>query len=184
MAFTGPQPFSISNDYFRYVVHQNPNWDFRTFDADRDVALAEKLDQDNVLKAVDPDLRKFVSHGGKLILYHGWSDNLIAPLNSVNYFNSVVSKLGGLEKTEESVRLFMAPGMGHCSGGDGPNKFDMVGPLEQWVEQGKAPERVVATHLTGSQVDRTRPWCPYPQVAKYKGSGSPDDAANFVCAKP
>ena len=184
VAFDGPLPFSISNDYFRYVVHQNQNWDFRTFDADRDVALAEKLDQNNVLKAVDPDLRKFVSHGGKLILYHGWSDNLIAPLNSVNYFYSVVAKLGGLAKTEESVRLFMAPGMGHCSGGDGPNTFDMVAPLEQWVEDGKAPERVVATHFRGSQVDLTRPWCPYPQIAKYKGSGSEDDAANFVCAQP
>ncbi len=184
MAFAGPQPFPIANDYFRYVIHKNPDWDFRTFDAGRDVALAGKLDHGNVLKAVDPDLKKFVSHGGKLILYHGWSDNLIAPLNSVNYFNSVVSKLGGLEKTEESVRLFMAPGMGHCSGGEGPSTFDMVTPLEQWVEQGKAPERVVASHKTGSQVDRTRPWCPYPQVAKYKGAGSTDDAANFVCAQP
>jgi feruloyl esterase len=133
-AFTGPTPFPISSDYFQYVIHKNPDWDFRTFDADRDVALAEKLDHGNVLKAVDPDLRKFVSHGGKLILYHGWSDNLIAPLNSVNYFNSVVSKLGGLEKTEESVRLFMAPGMGHCGGGEGPSTFDMVTLLEQWVE--------------------------------------------------
>jgi feruloyl esterase len=184
IAFAGTNPFAISNDYFRYVVRQNPNWDFRTFDADRDVALAEKLDHDNVLKAVDPDLRKFVSHGGKLILYHGWSDNLIAPLNSINYFNSVVPKLGGLAKTEQSVRLFMAPGMGHCSGGDGPNAFDMLTPLEQWVEDHKAPERVVASHRTGTQVDRTRPWCPYPQVAKYKGSGSTDDAANFVCSKP
>jgi feruloyl esterase len=98
LAFTGPQPFSISNDYFRYVIHEKPDWDFRTFDADQDVARAEKLDHDNVLKAVDPNLKKFVSHGGKLILYHGWSDNLIAPLNSVNYFTSVVSKLGGLEE--------------------------------------------------------------------------------------
>ena len=181
VAFSGPNPFSISNDYFRYVIHKDPNWDFRTFDADRDVALAEKLDKDHLLRAVDPDLKKFVVRGGKLILYHGWSDNLIAPLNSINYFNSVVSKLGGLEKTEESVRLFMAPGMGHCSGGDGPNVFDMVAPLEEWVEQGKAPELVVAAHKSRGQVDRTRPWCPYPQVAKYKGAGSIDDAANFVC---
>ena len=184
VAFTGAQPFSISNDYFRYVIHKNSDWDFRTFDADQDVALAEKLDHDNVLKAVDPNLKRFVSHGGKLILYHGWSDNLIAPLNSVNYFNSVVSKLGGLEKTEESVRLFMAPGMGHCAGGEGPNTFDMVTSLEQWVEQGKAPDRVVASHKTGSQVDRMRPLCPYPQVAKYKATGSIDDAANFVCTQP
>jgi len=183
-AFAGPAPFPISNDYFRYVIHANPDWDFRTFDADRDVALAEKLDHGDVLKAVDPNLSEFVSHGGKLILYHGWSDNLIAPLNSVNYFNNVVSRLGGLEKTEESVRLFMAPGMGHCSGGDGPNTVDVVTALEEWVEQGKAPERLIAAHRSGGQVDRTRPWCPYPQVARYKGAGSIDDAANFVCTKP
>ena len=91
MAFTGPQPFPIATDYFRYVVRRNPEWDFRTFDVERDIALAEKLDRDNVLKAVDPNLKRFTSHGGKLILYHGWSDNLIAPLNSVNYFLSVAS---------------------------------------------------------------------------------------------
>jgi len=183
-AFAGPQPFPISNDYFRYVIHKDPSWDFRTFDIDQDVALAEKADHDNILKAVDPDLHKFVSHGGKLILYHGWSDNLIAPLNSVNYFNSVVGKLGGGEKAGTSVRLFMAPGMSHCAGGDGPSAFDMVAPLEKWVEHGDAPERVIASHRTGNQVDRTRPLCPYPQVAKYKGAGSIDDAANFVCAQP
>ena len=184
VVFAGPEPFSISNDYFRYVVHQNRNWDFRAFDVDKDVALAEELDRDNVLKAIDPNIKRLVSNGGKLILYHGWSDNLIAPLNSVNYFNRVVSVLGGPEKAEKSVRLFMAPGMGHCAGGDGPNTFDTIAPLEQWVEQGNAPERVVASHKTGNQVDRTRPWCPYPQVAKYRGTGNTDDAANFVCTQP
>lgn len=183
-AFTGPQPFPISNDYFRYVIHNEPAWDFRTFDPDRDVALAEKLDRDNILRAVDPDIKKFVSRGGKLILYHGWADNLIAPLNSVNYFNSVAGKLGGMEKTEASVRLFMAPGMGHCAGGDGPNTFDMVAPLAEWVEQGKAPDHVIAAHRSRGQVDRTRPLCPYPQIAKYNGTGSIDDAANWTCAEP
>ena len=96
----------------------------------------------------------------------------------------MVSRLGGLEKTEESVRLFMAPGMGHCSGGEGPNNADRLTALEEWLEQGKAPERVVASHRTGGQVDRTRPWCPYPQVARYKGTGNTDDATNFVCTKP
>jgi feruloyl esterase len=182
-AFAGTEPFPISTDYFRYVVHKNPGWDFRTFDVSRDVALAEKLDRDDVLKAVDPNLKKFVSHGGKLILYHGWADNLIAPLNSINYFNSVVSNLGGLEKTEASVRLFMAPGMGHCAGGEGPNTFDMVAPLETWVEHGTVPDHVVASHRVGGQVNRTRPLCPYPQVAKYKGAGSIDDASNFVCVQ-
>jgi len=183
-AFAGNEPFPISTDYFRYVVHKNPGWDFRTFDPAQDVGLAEKLDRENILKAVDPNLKKFISHGSKLILYQGWADNLIAPLNSINYFTSIVSNVGGSEKTEVSVRLFMAPGMGHCAGGDGPNTFDMIAPLEAWVEQGKPPDQVVASHRTGGQVDRTRPLCPYPQTAKYKGSGSIDDAANFVCAQP
>jgi len=145
--------------------------------------VSDELDPDNVLRAVDPNLKRFISHGGKLVLYHGWADNQIAPLNSVNYFSSVVSNLGGPEKADASVRLFMAPGVGHCGGGEGPNMFDMISPLEEWVEQGKAPDRVIASHTTGGQVDRTRPLCPYPQVAKYKGTGSVDDAVNFVCTK-
>ena len=86
-------------------------------------------------------------------------------------------------RIENSYRLFMAPGMGHCRGGDGPNSFDMVTALEEWVEQGKAPDRILATHRTNGQVDRTRPLCPYPSVARYTGTGSIDDAANFVCAR-
>jgi feruloyl esterase len=181
-AFSGPQPFSISNDYFRYVVHKNPQWDFRSFDPAVDVALAEKLDRDNALKAIDPDLKQFISRGGKLIVYHGSNDNLIAPLNSINYFNSVAAKLGGLGKTQTSVRLFMAPGMDHCYGGEGPYEFDMVAPLEAWVEQGKVPDHVIASHRSNGHTDRTRPLCPDPQVAKYTGIGSIDDAANFTCA--
>jgi feruloyl esterase len=176
--------FPISNDYFRYVIYRDPNWDFRTFDVSRDVEAAEKLDHANVLKAVDPNLTPFVSHGGKLILYHGWSDNLIAPLNSIHYFENVTAKLGGLEKTEQSVRLFMVPGAGHCGGGEGATNFDMIGPLEQWVEHGTAPDSVIASHRTGPKVDQTRPLCPYPQVAKFKGTGSTDDAANFTCVRP
>ena len=92
--------------------------------------------------------------------------------------------LGGAAKTTESVRLFMVPGMGHCGGGEGPNTFDMVSALEQWVEHGKAPTEIIASHSTNGVVDRTRPLCPYPQVATYKGTGSTDEAANFVCKAP
>src|ERR1051326_3057187 len=141
-------------------------------------------DRNDVLKAVDPNLKKFFSRGGKLILYHGWSDNLIAPLNSVGYFNNVVEAVGGPKNAQQSVLLFMAPGMGHCGGGDGPNNFDMVAALEEWVEHSAAPERVIAAHRNGGQTDRTRPLCPYPAVAKYSGTGSIDDAANFVCSMP
>ena len=105
-------------------------------------------------------------------------------VNTIKYYERVVENLGGPAKASSNVRLFLAPGMGHCGGGEGPNVFDKVGALEKWVEQGKAPESLNASHSTGGNVDRTRPLCPYPQVARYKGAGSIDDAANFVCRVP
>lgn len=173
----GPKPFAIVDSYFRYVLFRNPDWDFRTLNFDKDVAEADKLDA-QILNATDANLKDFVSHGGKLFLYHGWNDQLIAPLNTVNYYKSVVKKMG--PKVSDSVRLFMVPGMNHCGGGDGPFRFDQVDALVEWVENGSAPDRVIASHPSG----RTRPLCPYPQVAKYKGSGSTDDAANFACSAP
>jgi feruloyl esterase len=126
------------------------------------------------------NLQPFLGHG-KLLLYHGWADQNITPLATINYYNGVAEKLGGTKNTMDSMRLFMVPGMGHCRGGEGPDTFDVVGAMEQWVEKGKAPENMIASHNTQGKVDRTRPLCPYPQVAKYKGTGSTDDAANFVC---
>jgi len=114
-------------------------------------------------------------------MYHGWSDQLIPPQSSVNYYKSVLDALGGAGKVRDSYRLFMAPGVAHCAGGDGPSNFDMLTALEQWVENGKAPDQITASHVTNGKVDRTRPLCPYPQAATYKGTGSIDDAANFVC---
>ncbi len=125
----------------------------------------------------------FLDRGGKLIQYHGWSDPQISPVNSVQYYQQVLKTIGDA-KVQGSYRLFMAPGMGHCRGGDGPNAFDPMVALEQWVERGTAPDRIVASHATAGTVDRTRPLCPYPQVASYAGTGSTDDAANFVCKKP
>jgi feruloyl esterase len=144
------------------------------------------------LDAVDPDLRKLKKRGSKLIVYHGWSDPDISPLNSIDYFESVVSFMShrhedrgdALERTQDFFRLFMVPGMQHCSGGPGPNSFDMLTALENWVEKGQAPSRIIASHITGGVVDRTRPLCVYPKVAVYTGSGSTDDAANFQCRKP
>ncbi len=176
----GPKAFSIGNDHFKYVVFKDPNWDFKAMNFDADAALAEKTDN-GLINANDPNLKPFFGHGGKLIQYHGWSDWQISPLNSVHYYESVLEAAGGASKVADSYRLFMVPGMGHCGSGEGPNRFDMVSALEQWTEQHKAPARIIASTRDGG---RTRPLCPYPQVAKYKGSGSIDDAANFSCAAP
>jgi feruloyl esterase len=128
-----------------------------------------------MLNATDPDLKAFIAHGGKLLMYHGWTDQLIPPQNSINYFRSVPETL------RSSVRLFMVPGMNHCAGGEGTSNFDAVKAMEQWVEQKKAPTQILASHMTNGTVDRTRPLCPSPQVAQYKGSGSTNEAGNFVC---
>ncbi len=173
----------IAVDYFRYVVFKNANWDYMTLNFDSDVALADKVDG-GVNNAINPNLKPFFSRGGKLLMYHGWADQFIAPENSINYYTSVLQVVGDAGRASNSIRLFMAPGMEHCRGGDGPNQFDVVSAMEQWVEKGKAPEQIIASHGTAGKVDRTRPLCPYPKVAKYKGTGSIDEAANFVCAAP
>ncbi len=179
----GPEPSANIFDHFKYVVYKDPNWDWRTFDFDTGIARAAQPEND-VMNSTDPNLKPFFAHNGKLLLYHGWSDPNVSPLNTIKYYKSVMDTLGGAAKTSNNVRLFMEPGMGHCGGGEGPNVFDKVGTLEQWVEQNKAPDKIIASHMTEGKVDRTRPLCPYPQVAKYKGTGSIDDAANFACAAP
>jgi feruloyl esterase len=174
----GPQPLSIPIDTFKYVVFKDPGWDYQKLNFDSDVALADKNEGMN---AINPNLKEFFGHEGKLMMYHGWSDQRISPLNTINYYKSVQAAMGGAANTSNSLRLFMVPGMMHCRGGDGPNTFDAVSLLDQWLEAGKAPDQMIASHSTAGKVDRTRPLCPYPQVATYKGSGSTDDAANFVC---
>jgi feruloyl esterase len=179
----GERLFGIAVDHFRYVVFQDPEWDARKLNFDSDVALADKVDNDTI-NAIDPNLKAFVGRGGKLLLYHGWNDNLIAPQGSINYYKKVLATTGGASKAGDSVRLFMVPGMGHCSGGEGTSNIDPMKAIEQWVEEGKAPDQIPAAHMTKGTVDRTRPLCPYPQVARYKGSGSTDEAQNFVCRLP
>ena len=201
---TGASPtlalqFFFSTQAFKNMIYNDPNWDFKTFQLERDGRLArEKLGP--ILDAIDPNLKAFSARGGKLILYHGWNDAALPPINTINYYQSVSAKLGG-RRTQGFVRLFMAPGMQHCAGGPGPDGFgQMVTPtpspksdpqhdltlaLERWVEQGVAPDQVIASKRQGSSPQvpalRTRPLCPYPLVARYKGIGSTDDAANFKC---
>jgi feruloyl esterase len=176
MLARGPEPFAAATDQFRYVVFKNPDWDWHTLNLDSDVALADKIDDDTI-NAANPNLKAFLAHGGKLLMYHGWADPGVPPLASVSYYKQAVDTMGGGAKTASSIRLFMVPGMGHCGGGEGPNTFDMMSAMTAWRENNRTPERIIA-----SKTGRTRPLCAYPQVAKYKGSGSIDDAASFVCA--
>lgn len=155
------------------LVFDGPKWDWKTFDFDKDVAFADKK-VGGVIDHINPDLSAFKKHGGKLLQYHGWNDPAISPLNSIDYFTSVQKKMGD---TADFYRLFMIPGMEHCMGGPGASDFDHMQVIVKWVEEGVAPERIVA-----KRGERTHPLCAYPQVAKYTGSGSTDDAANYICA--
>ena len=176
----GPGPSQIILDQYQYVAFKDPSWDWRTFDFDKDITRSE-TPENLVMNATDPNLAPFFKHNGKLLLYHGLADPNITPYTTIDYYNRVVDTLGGEKKTSNSVRLFLAPGMGHCGGGEGPNKFDAIGALENWVEKQSAPDKLIASHAKDGAVDRTRPLCPYPQVAKYQGSGSVDEAVNFAC---
>jgi feruloyl esterase len=178
----GPAPADLFLDEFRYVVYQDPDWDWHSFDLERDAEKAEASDKN--LDAMDPHLAAYAQQGGKLLLYHGWADQQVAPGSSVEFYEDVRSFSPNPDRAEDWVRLFMAPGMAHCSGGEGPDSFDSLSALEQWVEQGKAPQRIIAAHHSAGVVDRTRPLCPYPQVARYNGKGSIDVAADFTCAAP
>jgi len=166
-------------DQYRFIVFRDPEWAISRFDFDVDLPRAEDADA-NTINALNPDLRPFIARGGRLIQYHGWSDPQIAPGASPQYYDRVVELIGA-STVRSSYRLFMAPGMGHCSGGDGPNTFDMLGALEAWVERKQPPERIVASRVVNGAVLRTRPLCPYPQVASYLGTGSPDQESSFVC---
>jgi len=188
-------PFPIPIAHYKWLVFANPDWDWKTFDF-ADPAAYEAFRKAEtkfapILNATDPNLSAFRQRGGKLLQYHGWNDQLISAQNSIDYYESVLGYFGRDKKdrtktladVQSFYRLYMAPGMAHCSGGTGPNTFEMQTVMEQWVEAGKAPEEIVATHAINGVVDRSRPLCPYPKVAVYKGKGDTNDASSFVCGE-
>jgi feruloyl esterase len=176
----GARPFNAATDYFKYIVFKNPDWDYRTLNFAGDLALAEKEDHQTI-NATNPDLKAFFQRGGKILQYHGWSDQQMAAATSPKYYNSVLNAVGDAKLVEQSYRLFMVPGMGHCGGGEGADTFDKLDVLEAWVTSGKVPDKIIASRSEAGKVVRTHPLCPYPQMAVYNGKGSPDDAANFTC---
>jgi hypothetical protein len=188
--------FAFSSGYFSNMVYGKPDWNYKVADLDETVQ-ANDVKLAKILNATDPNLTAFKARGGKLILYHGWNDPAISALNTINYYTSVVNKMGARE-TDAFVKLYMVPGMQHCSGGPGPDSFGQNGPtenadpqhniqsaLEQWVEKAVAPSSITATKYVKNDpkkgVDMTRPLCPYPQIAMWSGKGSTADAANFAC---
>ncbi|HMD43444.1 MAG TPA: tannase/feruloyl esterase family alpha/beta hydrolase [Candidatus Acidoferrum sp.] len=199
---TGPAPekalvFAFDHGYFADMVYSQADWDYRHANLD-DAVKASDEKFANVLNATQTDMQAYADRGGKLIIYHGWSDAAISPLNSINYYQSVIEKMGQAQ-TDSFVRLYMVPGMQHCGDGPGPNEFGAYGEsqvndpqhnmylaLEQWVEKGIAPPTFTASKMEGegpaAKVTMTRPLCPYPQQANYKGTGDTNDAKNFSCA--
>lgn len=177
-----PNGFRYSDENFKMLRSDlgDSSFSWRTFDLNRDLGRTAHMSA--ILSPLDPDLRTFKGAGGKLLMYHGWADPAISAYGTVAYYDRMTKTVGGQDEAQQFARLFMVPGMHHCSGGPGPNEFDMLTALESWVEKGTAPTSILATHTTDGKVDRTRPLCAHPQVAVYKGSGSIDDAANFRCA--
>ena len=177
---SGPAPFPAATSYMQDIVKQDPNWDYKRFDYDKDAKAAENAGS-SVLDVPSDGLKKFFEDGGKLFMAHGWSDGLIPAANTIAFYKAMLGSIGA-KTAAQQARLFMIPGMGHCSGGDAPYVFDPLTVLENWTEKGEAPNRVVVSTPPNAPKQMTRPLCPYPQVDKYKGTGSTDDAANFECA--
>jgi pimeloyl-ACP methyl ester carboxylesterase len=183
--WNGPMMAEVATQSLRFLSfpEARPTYNFRDFDWDRDIAAVEDAARtyDPVAPRKAPDLRAFHQRGGRLIAYHGQADLGVPPEGLTDYYAQIWTREGGLERTREWFRLFMVPGMFHCRGGDVPDHFDMLTAIVDWVEQGKAPDGIVATQLDANgAVKRTRPLFAYPNVAQYKGTGDQNDAANWT----
>ncbi len=177
-----PADFNLAEGIIRYLVPTppKPDYDYKTFDFDKDIPLLN--DWSKKADAKNPDLSKFRKEGGKLLMTYGWADQILQPMMGVKYYEEAVAKNG--PTTPDFFRLFMVPGMAHCGGGIGPDRFDSMTAIVNWVEKGKAPDTMLASRVVNGQVQRTRPLCAYPKVARYSGQGSIDDAKNFSCVAP
>src|SRR5260370_34687877 len=192
--------FQFTSGFFPNMVFDDPKWDFKTFTIDTGVNAADEKEAQN-LNANDPSLKAFENRGGKLIIYHGWSDAAISAYNTIDYYNSMVAAMGAKE-TNSFVRVFLAPGLQHCFGGPGPNSFGQLGigtapmdshhninlALEKWLAKGHTPEPLVATNynldMAAPGVEMTRPLCPFPQIVQYKSTGDTHHQDNILCAEP
>jgi feruloyl esterase len=180
MVFT-PRIFPIGVNFFRDLIIRDAGWNAATFDLDRDVARAFAEDNAEVT-TMKSNLSEFIASGGKLLLWHGWTDAMIPAKNTVDYYESVLTASG--RDARNAVRLFMVPGVDHCSGGEGTFVFDALQAIDAWVKGSQAPDRIVAQRPMPGGAPRTRPLCAYPQVARYRGTGSTDDERNFECGMP
>ena len=196
-ALTKSAQFGFGSQMYAHMVFGDKDWDYKTFDLARDMKVAdEKIGK--VLNAMDANLKPFSKRGGKLILYHGWCDAALPPRNTIEYYEAVRTKMG-TKQADRFLRLYMLPGVQHCGGGPGPNHFgdfekepdatsNLRLALERWVESGVTPANLTAVRYKNNRpasgIERNRPICAYPQVARYKGSGSTDEAVNFECKLP
>jgi feruloyl esterase len=179
------QPFVFSVDWLKYWITQNPQLDWTTVTpAAYQAYWDQSAEQYGIVIGTDnADLSAFRDRGGKTIIWHGWADQLITADSSIHYYKRLQQQMGGAKKTSEFARFYLAPGVSHCAGGPGPQPTGVLDALLSWVEDGKSPETLTATRRDQSgAVTRSRPLCHYPLVAKYKGTGSSDDASNFVCS--
>jgi feruloyl esterase len=183
LAFAEQQPsgYNLSEQNMRFLALENddPAFTWKTLRFPQDLPRLASMTE--ILSPHDADLTPYKRRGGKIIMYHGWSDPAISAYGTLDYYEKMTKAVGGQKEADNFSRLYFVPGMHHCSGGPGPNQFDMLTELENWIEKGKSPAAVVASHASDGKVDRTRPLCPHPLVAKYSGSGSVDEAASFRC---
>jgi len=182
-ALAGTNAFPIPVEHFRYWIKRDPAFDWKTLDYagfEQSFRLSHHLFND-AIGTDNPDLSGFRDAGGKVLMWHGWNDQLIFPEGAIDYYDRVIETLHSTEQVQRFARLFMAPGVFHCGGGTGPQVFDMFGALVHWVENGEAPDRIIASRVENNVVVRTRPLCTYPYVARYDGKGDPNSADSFEC---